>query len=330
MLTMPKQQARFGQTLSSHMAAPVVMETLGKKMEHISREGFWKGMAVTAAIGMIPLVGVGLATIFDFFKNGAIANKQKTVLADYYKNQVAATLGIDPRKVTARELDAAARINPMIASAIAKVKHDKDNSNRAAVLGAAGAYATGAALAPVLGGVVSATAQPIIHMATHVAVDGAGQMAGGGVSSLFDKQVLHVHDVMEHLDEMHKAGTPITAKDVMMLRIAQSEPLQKEIRKHSEMAFHKMNEAQQQAVISSLPSQYWTEAQESAAKINSGQMDVPHLLNVPANDNMSAANDNPTSWTDRVGGARGNTGSWMAAEDQRRAAAVAAQSAQLS
>ncbi|OYW14041.1 MAG: hypothetical protein B7X02_00925 [Rhodospirillales bacterium 12-54-5] len=64
-----------------------------------------------------------------------------------------------------------------------------------------------------------------------------------------------------------------------------------------------MTPVQQDAVIASLPTAYWNEANESAAKVNGG-MATQKLLTpsaVVANDNDAAANDNSgTNWRERI------------------------------
>lgn len=293
---MGQAAARFAEVKGSVVAQT---KTLTQKMNE-TKPG-WGWLAVTGAVACVPVIGVGISYGMDRYRNSATAKKQKEVLADHYANEVAATLGIPANKITGRELDMAARYNPMIDRAVAKVKQEEKNSNRAAALGLAGAYATGAAFAPVLGGVTNGLAHGAATMAVHM----GGNIAGSSVSSVFDKPQLHVQDVMEILDAKHKGGEPITAQDVLMLRIAQDVNLQRNIRKHSDVAFHKMTPEQQQRVISQLPAMYWKEAKESAEKLASGQIKEPQALLAPAqyaaNDDMGAANDNGgSSWRNRI------------------------------
>ncbi|OYW14042.1 MAG: hypothetical protein B7X02_00930, partial [Rhodospirillales bacterium 12-54-5] len=164
-------------------------EPLAKRMSVAGRDGMWTSMAVTLALGLaLPGIGVGLGYFVHRHQSAHAEKKQKQVLADHYKNEVAATLGINPANVTAKQLDDAARINPMIAGAIDKVKQQRTNSDRGALLGMTGAYATGLAFAPVLSGIGSGVGE----MAARFAVDGAGMLGGDAVSTLFNKNVLQV------------------------------------------------------------------------------------------------------------------------------------------
>lgn len=295
-------------------------------------QGGWWVTAITVgalAAGFIPFgIGAAVGLAADRYRNHLVADRQEAVLADHYRDSVAATLGIDPQSVSAGQLRQAARVNPMLASAISKVEMEKDSANRAALLasGASGALgvATGIGFIPVL--------SFIPHLAAHA----AATMAGVGVSSLFDKDILTAHDMMEHLDEKQTRGETITPNDVMLLRIAQDEAWQKAFAKQYGVAFHKMTEAQQQSVMNSLPNAMYAEAKESAEKVANGRIKVADLLmpGVVANDNPppmevpKAANENqPPDWRTRMGGPKAASGSFTERLGGRPASFTAAQEA---
>lgn len=291
-----------GYTITGSQVAGVSVKSLRERLKE-ARGGWWSTALKVAAMAaaFIPagfLISMGV----DRIRNGVIADRQNEVLADHYKSQVANTLGIDPEKVNIHDLRLAARVNPMVRSAIDKVMREKDSANRSALLG------NGAVGALTLGGVLPG----INGLARMAIVDAPALVAGNVVSSLFDKDVLMVHDVMEHLDAKQHAGEAVTAQDVLLLRIAQSEDWQKAFAKQYGMAFHKMNEAQQRSVINVLPSGTYAEAQESATKLANGQIKVADLLTpsqVASNDNTpTATNDNQVpaanGWVARTGGPR--------------------------
>ena len=247
-------------------------------------------------------LGVGASFMLERQKNAAIAQKSKEVLTDYYRNQVAAQLGIDPKKVRTGDLEMAAKVNPTIANAIAKVDRERNDNNRA------NTFASGASIA--LGGMVPGLSG-ISHLAAHTAVT----FAGGAAAGIFNKDVLHTQDMMEHLNQKRVEGKAITAADIVMLRISQDEALQEALKKQNGKPFHKMNEAEQQAVIVGMPDM--ADAADMAERINQGFMtEQDVLMAAPAKQ----------SWASRVSASRAPraAGSFVEQHQARLAAAQTA------
>ena len=288
--------------LSPTSANVAGVATLGAKMSKARSLG-WVGAAVMAAslaAAFIPWGGFLVTGGLDAWRNSKVANRQKEVLAKHYKNQVATTLGMDPNHVSVTDLNLAAQVNPMVAGAIAKVNDEHKNANRATALTTAAIGTTGA-----MG----------LGFVPKIAADIGGVVAASVVSSAFNKDVLTVQDLMEHVDAKLHANEPVVANDVLMLRIAQSEQLQQQMKNAYGVAFHKMNAAQQQAVIAGLPSGLYAEATEAASRVNNGKMQAQDLLmplQMP-----------PASWAERVGGQRSATTSFVDAHQARVAAAQA-------
>lgn len=257
------------------------------------------------AATLIPVIGLGVTYLVDRQKNSVVADNQKEVLAKYYRKQVAAQLGIDPGKVTKKDLELA-KGNHLIKQAVAKVEDERSSANRAAAFSLAGA-ATLSSFVPLPG------AGTVAHTASKLAVDGAGAIAGGMVSSLFDKDILPTHDVMMYLDEKRASGQRITARDIAILRISQSPKQQEELKKANGIAFHKMNEGQQDIVLVNMPGM--EDAAAVAERINNGIItDLGDVL-------MAAPKQ---TWAKKVGGPRGARGSFVNQVNERRAAAAQA------
>lgn len=277
-----------------------------------AKKGDWRttalmigGIAVSFAGG----IGLGAAYMLDRTRNGMIAQQQKDVLADLYRDVVAQRLGMAPEKVTARDLEAAAKIDPTLRNAIQRVNHDKDSQNRVSALAMGGGLALGGIL-PGVSGVSSAAAKGALAMAGNV----GGSVAGSAASGLFDKPVLHTNDVVLHLNEKRTAGQPVTSHDIMMLRIAQDEALQARIKKQSGHAFHKMNAAQQTVIMQGMP-ELAASAEQDAQRFNSGALDEAALVTGAAGQQAVQG-----GWAERVGGPR-NRGSFVDGVKAQRAQA---------
>lgn len=281
-------------------AAGTVTRSVREAME--SAKSGWDIKARTVAwfaVSLVPVIGLGASYLIERNKNSKIESNQKEVLAKYYRNQIAAQLRMDPNKVNASHLDL---INPKstLGLAIAKVKHEKDNANRSAAFSTGGA-ALATTFIPIPG------AGTLAQMGLHT----AGSIGGSVVSSAFNKDVLHTQDVIEHLDEKLGKKEAITAADIVTLRISQDEELQKALTKQNGTAFHKMNEAQQRAVIVGMPDM--RDAKEIADAVNEGRVDVQDVLMMKPQK---------PSWTQRVGESRARqAGSFVEQENSRRAQA---------
>lgn len=275
-------------TLTSRVAA--VAAPLRTQLEKAERTWGIRALQVSAfAVTLIPIIGLGVSYFIDRQKNSTVADNKQEVLAKYFRKQVAAQLSMKPEDVRGKDLTLAAKVNPKaFGPAIAKVQAELDNANRSATFATGGAMAL-SSLVPLPG------VGTIAHTASKVAVDVTGAIAGSAVASVFEKDLLHTQEMLEHLNEKRSKGEQITAADIVMLRISQNEKLQEELKKKNGVAFHKMDEAGQQTVIASMADM--GDAQVMADKINTGQISEQDVLMVeqPA----------PGRWASRVGGPRG-------------------------
>ena len=266
---------------SSHVAAVSMPSSLRERMEHAKSN--WKTkalMACSLVVGLIPFVGVATSYAIDMRSNRIQERDQKAVLADYYRDQIAAQLGVDPKHVNIRDLELAARVNPAIAQAIQKVNDEKKSANRGAAMATAGAAAV--TWIPGVNGIANGLAKGAVHM--------GGAITGGMASSLFDKDVLHVHDMVEYLDEKHAQGQAIMAKDLVMLRIAQNEQWQKAFKKQYKKPFHKMSDVEQEQVVSSMPDMLLG-AEKQAEALNRGLISPQSLVMAGAESTSSFADN---------------------------------------
>ncbi len=268
----------------------------------------WQVAAFAATL--IPVIGLGATYMIDRHKNTVVADNKKEVLAKHYRHQVAAVVGVPSGKVTAKDLQLAAG-NPAIAQAVKAVDEEKNNANRSAAFALGGAAAL-SSFVPLPG------AGTVAHTVSKLAVDATGAIAGGAVSSMFDKDILHAHDMVVHLNDKQAAGQAISAEDIVMLRIAKNERLQAELKKQNGKAFHKMTPEQQRAVMVSMSDQPGLpslgEASGLADKINAGHMTIEDAMMIEA----PAAG----SWAARVGGSRAPRGSFVSQVNASRAGAA--------
>ncbi|MFN7401874.1 MAG: hypothetical protein ACK5R4_06035 [Alphaproteobacteria bacterium] len=284
----------------------------------------FKTIALSVAALSVSFIGVfgagigvgalGASWAIDRYKNNVITNDKKKILADHYREQIATQLGIRPQEVNVKTLEMAARVNPMFANMLAKVKAEHANENRALTMGTVvgGAAASWIPGIGALSGVVSKGVQETVGHVT-------GSVAGGMAASFFNKDVLFTQDVAEHIDAKMKQGEPITAFDVMLLRIAQNEAFQAEIKKQSSKPFHKMNEAEQRVITASMPELY-DAAERDAEAVNQGRMTPQDLLVV-----SPGAVQQQDVWASKIGGSRAPRGSFVQAVEASRATAMSPQ-----
>lgn len=245
-------------TIRSQISGAVV-QPVKQAMENA--QGGWKVRALQAgalAVSFLGGLGLGASFFMERHKNKIVADQSKAVLADYYRNQIAAQLGINPNRVSASDLELAAKVNPTLANAISKIDREKNSSNRASTMATGGALALGAGMIPGLSGATLAAA----HLATSA--------VSGVAVKVFEADVLNTQDTMEYLNDKRIKRQPISAADIVMLRISQDEALQAQLKKVNGKAFHKMNEAEQKAVIVGMP--MMADAMQVADKINAGMM----------------------------------------------------------
>ena len=279
--------SKFATVTRSHTAAVSVNGNLRGQME--KARGSWVGKALLVSSLVIPFlffavpwVGNAISYAFDMRRNRVIEKKQKEVLTDYYRDQVATQLGIDPKTVSVGDLELAAKVNPMIAGAINKVNAEKKSANRGAAMATAGAAAVG--WIPGVNAITNVVAHGAVHM--------GGAVAGGVVSSLFDKDVLHVQDMVEHLDAQRAEGKQITPEDIVLLRISQDEKWQAAFKKQYSKPFHKLSDVEKQQVLASMPDMLLG-AEKQAEALNRGLISPQNLV-------MSGT-ESTSSFTDQVG-----------------------------
>ncbi len=235
---------KYQTVTSSHVATTSVDRSLRGMMEKARGSWVTKALFVaTLAVGFIPVVGAGISYVIDRRRNNVVEKKQKEVLAQYYAPQIAAQLGISPESVNVKDLELAAQVNPMIKGAIDKVVAEKKSGNRMAAFSSVGASAVG--WLPFAGGITNGLAKGALHL--------GGAVAGGMASSIFDKDVLMVHDMVEHIDAKLAAGEPVDFRDIVLLRIAQDEKWQADFKKQNKQPFHRLDPAAQDQVLASMP-----------------------------------------------------------------------------
>ena len=274
----------------------------------------WKTIALTVAAvsaGMLGAFGMGASWAVDRYKNSVVAHDKKVVLANYYREQIATQLGIDPSRVNVNALEMAARVNPMFANMLSKVKAEHANEIRSLMMGTALGAAAGSWI-PGVGAISNTAAKATVHLAAQI----GGAVTGGMAASFFNKDVLFTQDVAEHIDAKMKQGEAITSFDVMLLRIAQDENFQTAIKKQSNKPFHKMSEAEQRAVLATMPG-FYDAAERDAEAVNQGRITQQDLLVV-----SPGAVQQQTSWAQRTGGPRAARGSFTQAVEASRGGSI--------
>ena len=202
---------------------------------------------VALALAFIPAIGPGLAHLVDRFRNRHNAGNELDARAQWYRFQVAKQLGMDPDKVTQKDLLLAAQLNPQLAKAVKDVYQSQGDSNRLSLYTTAGASA--ASLIPGGGAAVK--------MAASV----GGAVGGGALATLMNSDRMNPQMVAEAINEhiaamREKGGNPNqSAKPelVFMLRVAQNDAMAAEITQQFGKSFHKMTEAEQRVVMSNYP-----------------------------------------------------------------------------
>lgn len=282
------------------MAKPTTVTSL---MERARNSLIVKALFVaTLVAGFIPLVGTSISYVVDRRRNRIVEKKQKEVLADYYRPQIAAQLGISPESVTIHDLELAAQVNPMIAGAIKKVTSEKKSANRAAAFSSVGASAV--TLIPGVNGIANGLAKGAVHL--------GGAVVGGVASGIFDKDVLHVQDMVEHIDAKMAAGEAVTAQDIVLLRAAQDEKWQADFKKQNKQPFHKLDETSQAQVLTSMPDMLMG-ADKQAEALNRGLISPQNLV--------MAGPESTSNFAANVAG-KSSQGSFVSNETSRRAAAA--------
>lgn len=200
--------------------------------------------------GFLVPFGIGAAVMygFDRMANRTKAHSEKKALADWYAPQVAKQLGIDPARVSVRDLELAASVNPAIAKVVENVEKEQSSAN--AMSGAA-AVAGGIAstLIPVApgAGLVGKAIPGVMAMAGGV----GGSVAAGWLTSpdaLKNPQV-----ILENLEAMRDQGQPVAPIHTFMLRVAQNTELQRAIKQQAGTEYYNLSAEQQAMVMSAFP-----------------------------------------------------------------------------
>lgn len=298
----PKLNVKSARTAAVSMKTRLLEQEGGFK--HIA---LLVGVFAAGLLGFVGLgaVGAGISFAADRTRNASIAEGKKQVLADELRVPIAAQLGISSKSVTTRDLELAAQVNPTVRNAIAKVKKEKDDNNRAALAAAGAGVAAG--WIPGVGALTSTLAQGAVHM--------GGAVAGDlGSRALFNKDIVHTLDIYGVIQEKHAKGEAVSTADMFMLRMAQNEQLQADIKKRTGgHAFHKMNPEQQEVVMQAMPDQL-AAAEKDAKLLNEGRAQPSMLL-------MHSPGAS-SGWAQRVGGNRAPAGSFTQQVSTERAQAA--------
>lgn len=285
---------------------------LGKKID--GKNWTPKAIALTVAGFAVAIISGGLigSWAIDLYRNAEVAKDQKNVLAKYYRNQIAAQLGIDPKRVGYQELELAAKSNPAFAKLVKKIEVEKERADRATHM------SNGAAKAASLGGIIPGTG-----LIAKLGTETVGSVVGGFASMLFNKDTLTVQDVVSVIDEKAAQGASVEAMDVMLLRIAQNEGLQEDIKTQFKKPLHKMNEVEQRSVLAAMPDLYELAARDAQA-VNSGRIKHQDLIMTSPGQQQQAFGAHTAralaSQPQRAAGG-GRQGSWTQQVNMQRAAA---------
>ena len=243
--------------------------------------GFIAG-AVTMAL---PPVSSAISHLFDRVRYGADKSYELKVRTDFYRQQIAKQLGISPDQVGVKEFEAAAQINPLLNSAYNEVIRKESRENRESLLinGATAFVPGGAAVKDMMSGV------RLAQQAGHA-------IAGMGVSALFNREIVSSHDVLEALsNDMLKAQSEgkdlravVTPRSIFMLRVAQDDVLNAEIKKRFGKSFHKLSETEQQGVMAQYPALSNAAASEAYA-VATGILPLQELMASAPNLQASAS-----------------------------------------
>jgi hypothetical protein len=235
-------------------------------------------IATTAAgfaFGLIPGIGALFTHFMDRIKNGSDKGNEHDLRAQFYKNQIAATLRIDPAKVNARAFAKAAEINPALAKLYREPESKESNENRSSAMASAGAGIASAVI-PIPGAGILAKG----------AVSVGGSVVGGTLSSILSGDKVVIQDLVESLDDTLERTSAaggdlkqvITPQMVFMMRVLQNDGLAETIRNQYGKVVNQMT-PQELSVVMDSPA-YTALAQRAAVEASSvaaGNMSVRDL-----------------------------------------------------
>lgn len=221
-------------------------------------------MAATVVVGFalawIPPVASGITHVIERISNHFKAKKELDARADWYRNQVATTLGIDPAKVKGKHLVEAANYNPVLAAAVKDVRREEAKENKtSAAINTATAFIPAAVLAKEAVGAAAVVTRgaAIANNLKHMGKVMAATTASGMLVSWTSKDHLSAQEVIEGIGSQLEAAKEqgvnprkaVTPQMVFLLRVAQDEALGKEIETHYKKPFHKMELEEQSRVM---------------------------------------------------------------------------------
>lgn len=242
---------------SSHVAA---IGTLPKRSTGFAETALRTGSVVASILTLVPIVGavgMGISYAMDYAANGVKASNEKTAIAEWYRPQIARQLGIDPSRVSARDLELAASVNPAIHRAVEKINEERNSANTTTAMSAAA------------GGIASAVI-PGAGLVASVGKMAAG-MGGGVVGSwLTSPDVLkNPQVILERVIEQRASGRVITPMETFMLRVSQRDELQKAIKEKTGREYYELSPEQHGILMQQFP-RIAGFAEKDAAYLNRG------------------------------------------------------------
>ncbi len=205
--------------------------------------------------GFIPIPLLGAAAYFglESLANSKAAHSEKTAVAKWYAPQIAQQLGIDPKRVSASDLELAASVNPAIARVVEKVNQKQASAN------------TTTALASAAGSLVGGST--IAAMAGKMAMGMAGGAVGSWLTSpdvMKDPQL-----ILENIVKERTAGKQISPIETFMLRVSQKSDLQKAIKEATGKEYYNLSPQQHMALMQRFP-RIAAFAEKDAVHLNRG------------------------------------------------------------
>ena len=241
----------------------------------------WGLTGVAMVVGFLPFVGGAISGaigyVTDRVKNGTEASKELKLRTQYYSDQIGATLGMDPRRVTVRDFAKAAEINSNLRRLYEEPVRKRDNENRTSALINGGAAAAGVFIP---GGHAAAHgAKTLVEgvrgagSVAYAAKTIAGGLAGGALGSALAKDKVNSQELIEALEkgiaDADSKGIPraqaINPQLIFILRVSQDELLEQQIKKQFGTALHKMTPEQINGVMATFPDLAGAATRESHA-----------------------------------------------------------------
>jgi hypothetical protein len=221
-----------------------------QRPEAVRSKMYWVAMAGSLGLAFLGTVFGALSYFPAKFANRINANAEHESLAQHFKIQIADRLGVAPSEVTRDHLYDLATKDAAFAKLLEASAAEEKKDNRGSMIGAGVATAL-----PVVGAVGS-----LAHIGTSLALTMG--------ASIFDKDILKVTDVTDHIEAKLAANELATADDLMLLRVAQNDELSKGITEQYGKQFHKLNSKKRMEVIAQMPSLFDSTARDSTALNN--------------------------------------------------------------